>query len=242
MLDRAVQLPALLLVGFESPAPVLVAGVVGVLALGLIVVILRNADRAQQRGAAIAAAVALAAAGLPLLLALGGLDYFIYKNVIAAAVVASVLLGAGIGASRTGLGLGVALCALSLGVVVATAWEPKYRREDWRQVAEVVGEPRGPVAIVATPGEPSRETLDVYLGAARLDRRAVIVREVVVIGAAKRPLGATEEPRPPRPAGAPPPPSSAFRLVQRYNDELFVLFRYRAARAAAVTRTGSRAR
>ena len=112
--------------------------------------------------------MAVAAAGIPLLLAVGGLDYFIYKNVIAAAVAASVLLGAGWARRRLGLGLGVALCALSLGVVVATAWEPKYRREDWRQVAEVIGEPRGPVAIVSTPAEPGREPLRVYRGAKEL--------------------------------------------------------------------------
>ena len=57
----------------------------------------------------------------------GGLDYFIYKNVIGAAVAVSVLLGAGMAASRAGMVLGVALCALSLGVVAATAWEPKYQ-------------------------------------------------------------------------------------------------------------------
>lgn len=235
VLDRAIQLPALLLVGFESPAPVVVAGVAGLLALGLLVVLARRAEPAQRRGAVIAGAVAVAAAGIPLLLAVGGLDYFLYKNVIAAAVAASVLLGAGMGASRLGLGLGVALCALSLGVVVATAWEPKYRREDWRQVAEVIGEPRGPVAIVATPGEPSRETLLVYSGAMEIEKPAVRAREVIVIGAAKRPLGATERPRTPRPSRAPRPPTPAFRLVQRYDDDLFVLFRYRAQRPVPVS-------
>ncbi len=241
VLDRAIQLPALLLVGFESPSPIVVGGVAGLLALGLLIVLYRRAEPGQQRGAAIAAAVALAAAGIPLLLAIGGLDYFLYKNVIAAAVAGSVLLGAGIAASRVGLGLGVALCALSLGVVVATSWEPKYRREDWRQVSEVIGEPRGPVAIVATPGEPSRETLAVYSGAFRVEEPVVRVREVIVIGAAKRPLGATEKPRTPRPARAPPPPTPAFRLVQRYDDELFVLFRYRAPQPVPVSEARLRA-
>ena len=234
VLDRAVQLPALLLVGFESSAPIVVGGIAGLLALGLIVVLARRAGDAERRGAAIAGAVALAAAGIPFLLAVGGLDYFIYKNVIAAAVAVSVLLGAGMAASRAGMGLGVALCALSLGVVVATAWEPKYRREDWRQVAEVIGEPRGPVAIVSTPAFPSIEPLDVYLGAKPLTRRSARVREVVVVAAARRPLGATAKPRRPRPTRAPAPPTPAFRLVQRYDDELFVLFRYRARGAVPV--------
>ena len=235
VLDRAVQLPALLLVGFESPAPILVAGVAGLLGLGILVVLARSGLPDERRGAAIAAAVALAAAGIPLVLAIGGLDYFIYKNVIAAAVAGSVLLGAGIGASRLGIGLGAALCALSLGVVVATAWEPKYRREDWRRVADVIGEPRGPVAIAATPGEPSRETLDVYRDAEPIDRPRTLAREVVVIGAARRPLGATEEPRTPRPSRAPSPPAGGFRLVQRHDDDLFVLFRYRARRPVRVS-------
>jgi hypothetical protein len=234
LLDRAVQLPALLLVGFESPAPIAVAAVAGLLALGILLVLARRAGPKERRGAAIAAAVAVAAAGIPLTLALGGLDYFIYKNVIAAAVAGSVLLGAGIGASRLGMGLGAALCALSLGVVVATAWEPKYRREDWRQVAEVIGEPRGPVVIVSTPSEPSRETLDVYLGAERDEAPVLRAREVVVVGAAQRPLGATEKPRTPRPSRAPRPPSGGFRLVQRYDDDLFVLFRYRAPRPVSL--------
>ena len=93
----------------------------------------------------------------------------------------------------------------------------------------MIGEPRGPLAIVATPGEPSRETLDYYLGAERVEGSVVRAREVVVIGAARRALGATEKPRTPHPSRAPRPPSRAFRLVQRYDDDLFVLFRFRAA-------------
>lgn len=235
VLDRAVQLPALLLVGFESPAPILVGGLAGLLALGILVVLARRALPEERRGAAIAAAVAVAAAGIPLVLAVGGLDYFIYKNVIAAAVAGSVLLGAGVGASRLGVALGAALSALSLGVVAATAWEPKYRREDWRRVADVIGEPRGPVAIVATPGEPSRETLRVYSRADLVREPVVTAREVIVIGAAQRPLGATEEPRTPRPSRAPRPPPGGFRLVQRHDDDLFVLFRYRARRPVRVS-------
>jgi hypothetical protein len=92
------------------------------------------------------------------------------------------------------------------------------------------------VAIVATPGEPSRETLDVYSGAQEIEAPAVRVREVIVVGAATRPLGATDEPRTPRPARAPPPPSPAFRLVQRYDDDLFVLFRYRAREPRRLSR------
>ena len=95
LLDRALQLPALLLVGFESPAPIAVAALAGLLALGILVVLARRAEPDERRGAAIAAVVAVAAAGMPLILAAGGLDYFIYKNVIAAAVAGSVLLGAG---------------------------------------------------------------------------------------------------------------------------------------------------
>ena len=56
-----------------------------------------------------------------------------------------------------------------------------------------------------------------------------------MVGAAKRPLGATEKPRTPRPARAPRPPSPEFRLVQRYDDDLFVLFRYRAPRPVPVS-------
>lgn len=242
VLDRAVQLPGLLLVGFESPAPIVVAGAAGLLALGILVVLARRAEPDERRGAAIAAVVALAAAGIPLVLAIGGLDYFIYKNVIAAAVAGSVLLGAGIGASRMGMGLGAALCALSLGVVAATAWEPKYRREDWRRVAEVIGEPRGPVAIVVTPGEPSREPLKVYSGAEAVDDPVITAREVIVIGVAKRPLGATEEPRTPHPSRAPSPPAGTFRLVQRHDDDLFVLFRYRAREPVRVSSAALAAR
>ena len=230
VLDRAVQLPALLLVGFESPAPIVVAGFAGLLALGILVVLARRASPGERRGAAIAAVVALTAAGIPLLLAVGGLDYFIYKNVIAAAVCGAVLLGAGVAASRLGIVLGVALCVLSLGVVVATAWEPKYRREDWRRVAEAIGEPRAPAAIVVTPGEPSREPLRIYAGADLVIKPELTAREVIVIGAAKRPLGATEEPRTPRPERAPSPPPGGFRLVERHDSDLFVLFRYRARR------------
>jgi 4-amino-4-deoxy-L-arabinose transferase-like glycosyltransferase len=234
---RVVQIPGIFLVGFESPLPLLTAGVAALLAGYGIWLLLRRADKAARKRALIAAGVGAAAILLPLVLALIGLDFFNYKNVIASVVPLTVAVAAGFAAPRAGrrgIGAATALAALSLAVVAATAWEPKYHREAWREAARALGPPGGPRAVVATPTH-GEGPLEYYLPGARLRGGGLArVNEIDVLALRRRPLGAIATPRLP-PATAPPaPPAPGFRLIERRDQEYFRLFRYRSARGVRV--------
>jgi hypothetical protein len=168
-----------------------------------------------------------------------GLDYLLYRNVLPALIPASMVLAAGFGARRAGAAGWTALavlCTLSVGIVLATADEPKYGKEVWREVARALGPAPSGRAIVASPGSFAvRWPLAVYLPGTRLMPAAgAVVREVVVVGAAHRKLGALADPVTPRPLFAPPPPAPGLRLAARVNGDRFTLFRYRAARPLLV--------
>jgi mannosyltransferase len=235
--NRVVELPGIFLVGFETPHPFVAAACAAFLALIGLVLLLTRGERSEQRGALLAATVAVVSILLPLALALAGLDYLIYKNVIAAVLPLLLALAAGFAAQRAGVAgpaAGAALCALSLAVVVATATKPKYGREDWRTAVTAMRDSAGPRAVVATPSSPAELPLELYLpGASELGADRAWVREIDLLGMAERPLGAIETPRPPRPPTPAAPPG--FRLVERIERKTFTLVRYRAPRRVPVT-------
>ncbi len=129
---RAEQVVRQLLVGFTPPAGAMVAVLAGVIALGAGLVALRRPGR---RGAALAAAVAASAVGLPLLLAVAGADYVNTRNVIAAIVPLAVVVGAGLSAHRAGVVALAVLLGLSVSVVVGLHGDALAQRPPWNQVA-----------------------------------------------------------------------------------------------------------
>jgi len=237
--SRTAQVPGFFLVGFEVswPEAVIAAGAAAALA-GLGLVLLRGAGPEQRRGAVIAGCLSLAAVGLPLALAVVGVDVFLYRNVIAALVPAAIAVAAGFAsAGRLGTAGATGLCALSLAVVLATGWTPKYRRETWREAAAAIGSSRPARAIVATPNERgSARPLRVYIRGLRgAFRGSWQVNEVVVVALPKRSLGAFEDPRLPRSFALRPP--VGFEVVERRRTEDFLLVRYRSPRPRRVTVT-----
>lgn len=226
--SRTVQIPGIFLVGFEAPWPLVFAAAAGVLAVGGLL-LLRRAEDAWRRGALIAGALGVAAVLLPLVLSLAGLDYLIYKNVIAAVVPLAVCVAAGFAtpaAGRVGTAAATGLCALSVAIVALTAAEPKYGREDWRAAAEALGPALVERAVVVTPVA-GQEPLMLYLGAGVLIETTPIA-EIDLVAGARRTLGAVEEARTPRPP-TPAPPAAGFSLVERVEAEKFTLVRYRAS-------------
>jgi hypothetical protein len=130
--------------------------------------------------------------------------------------------------------VGGGLVALSLAVVLATAWEPKYGRDDWRAAAAAVGTPSGERLLVVTPGSSAIQPLEYYLPGSRPVERAPAVREVDLLALPRRPLGSVGETKVPPVDPRRPPPTPRFLLVERRRGEHFVLLRYRARRPAAV--------
>jgi uncharacterized membrane protein len=123
------------------------------LALGALVLLAFRADREERRAAALPLSVALAAIGIPVLLALASpsKDYVLARNVMPALV--PLLIAVAIAttlpsARRLGAVLGAALVAYSLGFCVWASASPDLQRPDWSAVAARLGEPQAPRAIV----------------------------------------------------------------------------------------------
>jgi mannosyltransferase len=148
----------------EHPLPALLPFLLVVVALGLIVA---RGSREERRAASLPLALAAAAVAIPLILAIVApdKDYFLARNLLPAVVplLAAVAIGVTLrGARRAGLFVGAALLVYSLGFSVWASVSPALQRPDWAAVAEKLGEPARPRAIVSwTLGQAS---LRHYLG------------------------------------------------------------------------------
>jgi mannosyltransferase len=240
--QRAVEPAGYFLVGFELPYPaaIALAALAAALALGGLILLLRRGSQAEKRGALIAGSVGAAGYLLPLALVAFGVDFFIYKNVLAAILPFAVVVGAGFAAARAGtLGVALAAClvALSLGVVVSTAAAPKYQREAWREAAEALGESHAARAIVVTPSASAREPLQLYLPAAHpLETGTALVPEVDVLALRRRELGEIANPELPSLGRAPNPPAAGYDLVELRRSDDFILLRYRGTSPRPLSR------
>ena len=116
---------------------------------------------------------------LPLAAVAIGQDYLLHRNVIGALV--ALMLAAAIGFDRLRLGipLVVALCTLWVAITVATAGDPKFRREDWRGA---IGATRGAQAALLVPRSAVPVASYYRPGVERLDRGRVDSVAVVRMG------------------------------------------------------------
>ena len=148
------------------PENVLPAVVPLLAALAALALLAARGNRRERRGGATMLALAAVTVGAPLLLALldPSKDYVLARNLLPALVplLVAVALGVtlrGSGApfarigikrrtGRIGTVLGFVLVAYSLGFSLFVSVSPAWQRPDWRAVAERIGEPRAPRAIV----------------------------------------------------------------------------------------------
>jgi len=134
----------------EQPALAFVPLALTLAALALLAF---RGERDERRAAALPLGVAAAALGIPLLLAVvpGGKDFVLGRNLIAALVplLTAVALAASLRRARRGGALLVgALAAYSLGFSIVASASPALHRPDWEAVAERIGEPQAPRAMV----------------------------------------------------------------------------------------------
>ena len=161
----------------------------------------------------------VAAMVVPLLLALGGVDYLAPRNLIAAWVpvtgALAVALGAG-GTRRIGEGLAGLVCVSGAAVVVATALYSPLQRSDWSAVARALATGPRDRAIVTV--ELGAAPLEYYLPSMHLRYVSrlvsVSVKEIDLVGY-----------RPVRP-GAIRPPTPRFALVGSRVIHGLLVYRY----------------
>jgi uncharacterized membrane protein len=133
------------LIGFGSPGGVAlswVAGVVALIALGLLALHVRGSADAWRRGALIVGGILGVAVVLNALMVAVGIDNVLTRNAITLWLPAALLVAGGLGLRRAGVaGLAVAAVLSGVGVAAAVgaAVDRSYQRPDWRGVVRVLG-------------------------------------------------------------------------------------------------------
>ncbi len=169
--------------GARQPGPIPL-GVPAAFALAALALLLWRGDPDERGGAGVAALVGVAGLALPLLLGLFGADYFDGRNLLPAFAPLIVVLGAGFGVRRAGspgLVLAVAFCLCSLVFTLEIDRLPRLQREDLRNAAKEVGQPRPGLAVVTikyAAGQP----LLYYLGASLATGPLPPLREIDLVG------------------------------------------------------------
>jgi hypothetical protein len=231
LLTRIGQVPKQFLIGFDAPAEVAAGVLAGALVLAAFLNLARHRPRSDLAPLAPVAGVAAFGVGVPIALAIAGVDFLIARNLIAALVPALVVAAAGFALTREALVPGALLCALSAAIVIAVAAEPEYQRDDWRGAAEAAGPAREPRALVVTPIG-GCVPLQLYLPGTRLiGPNGAMVTEVVLLGLPQERAG--QDADPPR-VGREPPYPMHMREVERVEEPTFTMVRYRANRPILV--------
>jgi hypothetical protein len=177
---RIVAVPKQFLIGYATPHQAILTVVAAVLAVALAFGLAR-ADRGLL-------ALAAFAVGVPVAMALVGLDYLITRNLIAAMVPLVALAGIAAARSPAGPALVGALCAVGVIAYAGVEGNRFYQRDDWRDAAAALGPAtRGPRVIVVNPSD-GVPALDVYLPVHELPTGLPeTTREIDVIGLAHDP-------------------------------------------------------
>jgi mannosyltransferase len=123
------------------------------LAAAAFVLLLVRGSRPERRAAFVPFAVAAAAVGIPLALAIlsAGKDFVLARNLLPALVPLLVAVAVALSTERArhlGLAIAAVLVAYSLAFSIHASTSPELQRPDWRAVADHLGEPDGPRATV----------------------------------------------------------------------------------------------
>ena len=135
------------------------------IATAALVLCLVRATGDERRGGLVAMVVGGVGLALPIVLALGSLDYVFPRNLIGALPPLIVGFGAALTAIRlreVGAVMASAVVALSVLALVRTGTDDALQRDDWRRASRFLTENRVQ-AIVVSPANDARP-LDYYLG------------------------------------------------------------------------------
>ena len=226
---RIPQVGKQMAVGYNLPAD-LAIGIVATAACALLAYLgLARSAPDDRRAARVGAAIAGAAAGLLLVLALVGPDYYLTRYLTVALIPAALVIAAGLRASRAGLAAGGALAVAFVAALVGVALDPLAQRPDYRGALSRMGAPPpgGRIVLISSPGA----LLETFVPTLRpVPKRGAAVREVVVINLAVVGPKILSNPRPA--VGLVP---AGFDEVARKRTRGFVRVVMRAPRPTAVS-------
>jgi mannosyltransferase len=215
------------LLGFESPVEIALTVAAGLIAAAGIAACLRRTELPERRGALVAGAVGAVAVAIPFVLALAGVDYLDARNLLACWLPLMVVVAAGLAATRVGWAGLAALCAMGIASVVGVALEPGWQRDDWRGMAEALGEANAPRALLVQPASGGRP-LGIYLDnlSPFPETGTAAVTEVASMHPVRREDGGPHPDPPPRHE---PPLRPNFERAGRKLESSYSLFLQRAA-------------
>ena len=229
LLSRIAQVPAQFIVGYQPPFQVATAVAGGVLALVAIGLLLRRGEPDERRAVLVPAVIGGIALVAPIAIAIGGYDRLLTRVVTAAWIPVAVVLVAGLAARRSGRVGAVTIAAIAslfLWIDVTTATDPKFEREDWRRVSSAVGAPATRAIVMSSAN--AAYPMGYYRPESReMPKAGARVDEIVIIGTPHRNRTIGEKPVPPRPSVV-SPPAPGFTAVERIDDEVFTLVRFRS--------------
>ncbi len=220
---RATQIPAQFLVGFTPPATLVAKIVAGAAVLTALALLVLRGSRAERRGAAISACIGACAIGLPLLLAVAGLDRLDGRNVLAGLVPLALAVAIGLGIRRArpaGFVATAALVGVSVAMYGAMLGDAGAQRPNWRPVVHALRSVHGRHAILMRGSGTWARELNFYMPHTWwMPRAGAPVSEVDVL----RWLPVRTWPV--RPTAM--PPVRGFRLVSAERVAGFSIERYR---------------
>jgi len=225
--SRVISVPKRFLLGEHGAppgtTPLFAVALVGLLAAAIWLFAIRL-GAPTRRHALQMLSLAIAAILLPLLLALLGLDFFAYRNLLAVWVLLAVAGSAALAISGsrlarlTTMGLGLAFLALT----VAVSLTPSLQRADWRFSPTALGRPPWARVMIITPNFEA-DPFRIYVpSAAFMHSRRVQVREVDLVGYRIPPRGHV------------PHLGFGFHLIVRVNHQKLSFLRYIAQRPVSV--------
>lgn len=223
--SRTVSLPRQLLLGYALPHGVAWTATVVVLML----IAAWGLGRADgRRVLAVCGWVAACGLGIPLLLALAGIDLVVTRNFVAVLVPCLVAAAVGFSTGRLGAFAAVGVCVIWLASLVVVDTDVQLQRPAWRQAAMALGPASVNRAIVVVPGYRGAAPLGIYLPRSEpLSRDDPPVTELAEIG-----LPATQLTPIQLSLRAPLP---GFVAVARHDTSGYSEVIYRAARATRLS-------
>jgi uncharacterized membrane protein len=150
---RVQEVPIAFALGPTFETSLMSYGLIGaaILAGILIVLLIVGAESDELRGAGMAAALAAVVVLAPLVVALLGKDYYLERALIPAWLPLAIVLAAACTTRRLRVPgavlAGIVLAGFAYGVI-RIATDQQYQRPDWRAVAQALGSPSGPRAVI----------------------------------------------------------------------------------------------